>query len=98
MRWLLLGITLLLITSFLLEYKVVGQAVYGDGRYYFAITRSLYFSRNIDVSDEMAHHYSPDSNNTPAYFGHDPSFAEKTKVVTNSFSLGVSLIWLPFYF
>jgi hypothetical protein len=82
---------------FLLEYRLVGQAVYGDGRYYWAFTRSLYFSQNIDISSEMVHFYSPESNNRQASFGTNPELAGKTKEITHSFSLGISVIWLPFY-
>ena len=97
-KYLFIGIFLILTAFFLLEYRVVGQAVYGDGRYYYAFTRSLYFDRNIDISDEMAHQYSPVNNNSPTIFGHVPELSGKTKQVTYSFSLGASVIWLPFYF
>ncbi len=97
MRVFLLSVFFILLSLFLFEYKIVGQAVYGDGRYYWAFTRSLYFSQNIDISDEMDHYYSPKNNNTATYFGHIPAQADKTKLITHSFSLGISLFWLPFY-
>jgi len=97
MKWLFLGIFFVLFFLFLLEYRIVGQAVYGDGRYYWAFTRSIYFDQNIDISDEMAHLYSPESNNKPAKFGHVAEFAHKSKEISRGFSLGISLIWLPLY-
>lgn len=97
MKYFFIGVFFLLASIFLLEYHLVGQAVYGDGRYYWAFTRSLYFSQNIDISDEMAHLYSPESNNRQAPFGTNSELAGKTKEITHSFSLGISVIWLPFY-
>lgn len=97
MKFFFIGLFLILLSFFLFEYKLVGQAVYGDGRYYWAFTRSMYFSRNIDISDEMAHFYSPESNNKASSFSPNSDYATWTKKITHSFSLGVSLIWLPFY-
>ena len=91
------GIFFVFLSIFLFEYAIVGQAVYGDGRYYWAFTRSLYFSNDIDISDEMAHFYSPESNNTELFFGTVAQELSKTKLITNSFSLGISIVWLPFY-
>ena len=80
------GIFFVFLSIFLFEYAIVGQAVYGDGRYYWAFTRSLYFSNDIDISDEMAHFYSPESNNTELFFGTVAQELSKTKLITNSFS------------
>ncbi|MBI4098377.1 MAG: hypothetical protein HY426_05075 [Candidatus Levybacteria bacterium] len=92
-----ISITAILLFIFLLEFKIVGQAVYGDGRYYLAFTRSIYFSQNVDISDEMNHYWSPESNNKPAGFTPVPKLQGKIGETTYNFSLGSSIIWLPFY-
>ena len=98
-RWSLffLSITAILLFIFLLEFKIVGQAVYGDGRYYLGFARSIYFDQNIDITDELAHHWSPESNNQPADSSPVPSLRDAIKVTTYNFSLGISIIWLPFF-
>ena len=98
-NWIIFHLILasILLSVFLLEFKLVGQSVYGDARYYMAFTRSLYFSQNVDISDEMAHFWSPESNNLPAGFDPVPEFQNVIKVTTHNFSLGISVIWLPIY-
>ncbi len=91
-------ITFILLLVFFLEFKVVGQSVYGDARYYIGFTRSIYFSQNIDITDEIAHYWSPESNNKPASFDSVPELKNVIKVTTHNFSLGISVIWLPIYF
>lgn len=96
--WFFLWISIILFSAFLLEFKLVGQAVYGDARYYMGFTRSLYFNQNVDISDEMYHYWSPESNNSPAGFESVPSWQKSIKDTTYNFSLGISVIWLPIYF
>lgn len=98
MKWFFVAVFLVLTLIFLLEYRIVGQAVYGDGKYYWAFTRSLYFSHDIDISDEMAHHYTHENNNKEMYFGTVKEYEGKTKFATAGFSLGMSFVWLPLYF
>ncbi len=87
-----------LASIFLLEFKIVGQSVYGDSRYYMAFTRSIYFSQNIDITDEMAHYWSPETNNLPASSDPVQDLLKVIKVTTSNFSLGISVIWIPIYF
>ena len=91
-------LAIILLFVFLVEFKIVGQSVYGDARYYMAFTRSIYFSQNVDISDEMAHVWSPESNNLPASSTPVPDLVKIVKVTTHNFSLGISVIWLPIYF
>ncbi len=90
-------LTSVLLIVFLLEFKIVGQSVYGDSRYYMAFTRSIYFSQNVDITDEMAHYWSPQNNNLPAGFDPVPELKNAIKITTHNFSLGISVIWLPIY-
>ncbi len=91
-------ISVILVSIFLVEYHFVGQSIYGDGRYYFAFTHSLFFHHSFNISSEMAHAYSPLDNNHalsiselhPKYF--------PIEHVTGEFSLGLSIYWLPFIF
>lgn len=48
---------------FILRYSIVGQAVYGDGIFYWAFTHSLYLDHDLDFSNELSHNYSPETNN-----------------------------------
>ncbi len=48
----------LLSFAFLLHYWIVGQAVYGDGIYYYAYTRSLYKDHDLNFSNEFSHSYN----------------------------------------
>lgn len=93
-----LALLFVLVSVFLLEFRIVGQSVYGDARYYMAFTRSIYFSQNLDISDEMAHVWSPESNNFPASFTPVPHLQKIAKITTHNFSLGISIIWIPNYF
>ncbi len=99
-NWIILYLILafVLFSVFFLEFKIVGQSVYGDSRYYMAFTRSIYFSQNIDITDEMAHYWSPETNNIPAAFNPVPDLQRVIKVTTSNFSLGISIVWLPIYF
>lgn len=93
-----LSIFTILVIVFLIEFKLVGQAVYGDGRYYLAFTRSIYFSKNIDITDEMSHPWDKVNNNLPVSNDSNPKISDIIKKTTYNFSLGVSVVWLPFFF
>ncbi len=99
-HWLLfhLIIAFILIFVFILEFKIVGQSVYGDARYYLSYTRSIYYSQNIDITDEMAHDWSPEGNNRPSNSNSVPELQKYIDVTTHNFSLGISIIWIPIYF
>jgi hypothetical protein len=77
----------LLLTSiaiFLAHYALVGNAVWGDGRYYYAYTRSLVIDQDLDFSNERLV--------DPFYFDNI-----KTPIgrVGNKYSIGTPLFWLP---
>lgn len=79
----------LLSTIFLAHYFFVGQAVYGDGIYYWSYTRSIWKDHDLDLRNEINHHYSAKTNNIlekDNYSG---------KSVESWFPIGVSLSWLP---
>jgi hypothetical protein len=88
----LLTIFTILAAIFLLHYVVVGQAVYGDGIYYWAFTRSIYFDKNIDFSNEFTHQYSPTRNNSQL-----PEQQHTAQDVTNKYPIGAPLAWLGFF-
>lgn len=73
---------------FLLHYFVVGQAVYGDGRFYYSFAHSLYFDHDINLSNQLSHKWDPVNNNLSLPKNGIP---EKTP----SQSLGTGLFWIP---
>lgn len=82
---------------FLLRYILVGQATYGDGRYYWSYTRSLYFDYDLDLRNELAHQFNPKVNNSE-----DSEMIRDRKISINKVDayrqpLGTSLFWLPFF-
>jgi len=62
MKW--AGVGVVLVGMFLGHFWLVGQAVYGDGRYYWAAARSMWIDHDLYLKNELRHHYSPVSNNT----------------------------------
>lgn len=98
-KW-FLGFFLILSTVFLAHYWVVGQAIYGDGIYYYAFTRSLVKDGDIHFVNEYAHHYSPVNNNT--VLPEPPSVVENLTpngYAQNKYGIGAPLFWIiPFTF
>lgn len=81
---------------FLLRYLIIGQAVYGDGIYYYAYTRSLVKDRDLHFENEFEHRYGPDTNNNileiePSEFSPDTP----TNYVSNKYPIGAGLLWIP---
>lgn len=83
----------LIISSFvfLAHYLVIGQAVYGDGRFYYSYARSLAIEGNLDIKDELTHIYSSQFNNTRT-----PAIQKFTGYPVQS--LGPALFWTPIIF
>jgi len=79
----------LLSSIFLLHYKVVGQAVYGDGRFYWAYMRSAWKDHDLDLRDELNREYSPRTNNAL------PEKPTEKKQIFNWFPIGPSVAWFP---
>lgn len=73
---------------FLAHYFLIGQAVYGDGRFYYSYARSLAIQGDLDIKDELTHPFSPEGNNLS---GSKPEEFSGYPVQ----SLGPSLIWAP---
>lgn len=93
MKWLVLWV--MLAGLFLGHYWLVGQAVYGDGRYYWAVARSLWIDHDLDLTNELRHHYSPVSNNV-FLEDIDPSpMHEDERRMAFHLPIGVSIAWLP---
>ncbi|TSC85283.1 MAG: Uncharacterized protein G01um101416_974 [Microgenomates group bacterium Gr01-1014_16] len=77
------------------HYWLVGQGAYGDGRFYWAVARSIWIDHDLDLTNELRHHYSPKSNNT-FYEYIDPSpMHEDEKKQAFFLPIGTSLAWLP---
>lgn len=98
-KFLPFGLSLVLALVFLLHYYVVGQAVYGDGIFYYAMTHSIYFDRDLDTQNQLGHHYSPASNNSAI---EEPleniEMRTKTGLTSSKYPIGPSLAWLPAVF
>lgn len=73
---------------FLAHYFLIGQAVYGDGRFYYSYARSLSLQGDLDTKDELTHPFSPQGNNLS---GTKPLEFSGYPVQ----SLGPALIWVP---
>lgn len=71
-------------TVFLDHYLIVGNGVWGDGRYYYTHARSIIVDRDINYKEEFEH------------FKMTPVVVPKTGRVANKLSLGPALLWLPF--
>lgn len=89
---------ILLSFFFLVRYLVIGQAVYGDGIFYWSYTRSLYFDRDLNFFNELGHVYSPKNNNA---LREDKmqNYNESTEknYAVNRYPPGAPLSWLPFF-
>ncbi|MDP3941723.1 MAG: hypothetical protein Q8Q49_05435 [bacterium] len=85
----------LLAGIFLIRYAIVGQAVYGDGIYYWGYTRSLVLDHDLDLRNEGAHTYSPEINNSESVV--HPT--ERTNLLNGRYyPIGTSLLWLPLFY
>jgi hypothetical protein len=98
-RVIFFGIFPFLVGVFLLHYIIVGQAVYGDGIFYYAFTRSIYKDHDIQFKNELGHHYSHENNNRaveePLGYVHDYT---KTGYTVNRYPIGAPIFWLPAFF
>lgn len=87
--FLLLIIFIVLSTIFLVHYFIVGNAVYGDGKYYWSYSRSIIKDKNLDLRNENNHDFSRKQNNVLE----KDNFSGKP--VESWFPIGTSLFWLP---
>lgn len=87
---------LLLLIVFLAHYLVVGQAVYGDGIYYYSYVRSGVKDKNLDFRNEFNHHYNRANNNALKEDTGD-NYLQKTKtgLFPNKYNIGAPLSWAP---
>lgn len=89
------SIFLLLTTLFLIRYQIIGQAVYGDGIYYWTYTRSVVIDHDLNFRNEGAHSYDPETNNNRII---ESPGTEKTNLAKNKYyPLGPSVLWVPFF-
>lgn len=95
-----IGFFLLLASIFLAHYWVVGQAVYGDGIYHYAFTRSIVKDGDIHLVNEYSHTYSPVNNNN--VYPVAPVTVENVTAngfAQNKYGIGAPLFWvIPFAF
>lgn len=80
----LFSVSLVLYTLGVLRVKSV---LWGDTRYYYSYTRSLVFDRDINFENEA---YLPEVG-----FPNPPQVSPKTQLVTNKFSPGSPILWIP---
>ncbi len=81
---------------FLCHYFIVGQAVYGDGIYYYSYVRSLVVDKDLDFRNEFNHHYNWKNNNSLKEDGGD-NYVQRTKTgyFPNKYNIGAPLTWIP---
>lgn len=70
---------------FLAHLFITGNAVYGDGRYYYSTTRSLVIDKNLEYSNEY-NYYKISEFKTP------------TGYWANKYAPGASIFWVPTFF
>jgi len=90
-----LGIFTLLASFFITRYIIVGQAVYGDGIYYWAYTRSAVLDQDLRFQNEGAHQYGPTTNNSIAQ--ELPGTNQTDLTNDKYYPLGPSVLWIPFF-
>lgn len=71
---------------FLAHYYIVGNAVWGDGRYYYVYTRSAIIDHDLDFSNESQTH--------PFFFESNQTSAGK---LFNKYTIGAPLLWTPWF-
>jgi len=82
-----IGLFLASLLLYWMGVRHVGSILWGDTRYYYAYTKSLVMDRNITFSNEA---YLPRVG-----FPNPPQVSPKTSLVTNKFSPGAPLLWIP---
>lgn len=65
----------------------VKSIIWGDSLYYYAYTRSIVIDRDINFTNEA---YRPNIG-----FPHTPEISELTGKITNKYSPGTALAWIP---
>lgn len=87
-----LALLILLVSVFLLRFLLLGHAIYGDGIYYWAYTRSAVIDLDLSLTNESLHAYSPEGNNSI-----EPNTSNSGRQLTDDryFPLGASLLWIP---
>lgn len=86
----------LLVLIFLLHYALVGQAVYGDGIYYWSFARSVFIDHDINVGNEILHYYDHQFNNSNKEIVYPKQLVE-SRNKDYKLPIGVSVAWLPFF-
>ncbi len=64
MKKLLISLFLVFFLLFYVHFRIVGQAIYGDGIYYWSYAHALYFNHDLNLYNGLEHIYSPQNNNT----------------------------------
>lgn len=70
---------------------MLGQAIYGDGIYYWGYVRSVVLDGDLKLFNEASHQYSPHGNNS----SYEPSPAQKSLVDNKYYPIGPSVMWSP---
>lgn len=77
---------------FLVRYILLGQATYGDGRFYWAYLRSMVVRMDLDVAKELPHAWNHRSNNSEPPENESGAFSYPEQ------SMGYSVIVFPWIF
>lgn len=77
-------IFLLSLSVFLDHFWVVGDAVWGDGKYYYSYVHSMVIDQDLNLKDELQLFSAP-------------IIITKTGMIANKFSVGPAIFWSPFF-
>lgn len=97
MKAIFLGLFLFLASIFLMRYAMLGHAVYGDGMFYWMYARTIVIDHDLDLRDELRHHYSPEGNNTTEILINSPLTDEEKQKIYH-LPIGTAVGYLPFFY
>jgi hypothetical protein len=87
-----------LLAGFLFHYWLDGQAVYGDGIYYWMLTRSIGIDHDAKLNNEVAHNYDWAGNNTREKQPPVPKDTKQLQLLAFHLPVGPGLFFLPWFF
>lgn len=88
---LIISIFFTLLIIFLARFLFIGQAIYGDGIFYWSYARSIVIDHDLNLENEAGHPFSPKFNNLPNTI----ETTRESLVTKRYYAIGTPLSWLP---